>query len=230
MTKRAGVAMIKTCPSEEMLADYMEGRLSVGDRSETEAHLSDCETCLEGFLVVKGLFRDSDGIQLDPAPSHVTQAAVRLVQSQISLSNRSSLERFKRSIKRLNTRVLDLLRPPGWGQMALAPIRGSKIVVSNDLVHLRKIFKEIETEIEVEKTTKGKAHIRVRLSEASKHKKGVRVTLKRGERVISSYLIDGGYVLFEDIPFEHYALNFSKDGVKLGTYLFEIKESHHGRK
>ncbi|MBN1832985.1 MAG: zf-HC2 domain-containing protein [Deltaproteobacteria bacterium] len=222
--------MTKICPSEEMIADYVEGRLSGSDRSETEAHLSDCETCLEGFLVVKSLLRDSDGVQLNPAPNHVTQAAVRLVQSQISLSNRPSVERLRVSIRRLYARVLDLLRPLLWGRMAFAPIRGSKIVVSNGLVHLRKIFREIETEIEVEKTTKGKAHIRVRLSEASKYKKGVRVSLKKGERVISSYLIDREYVLFEDIPFEHYAFDFSKDGVKLGTYFFEIKESHHGRK
>jgi hypothetical protein len=222
--------MTKTCPGEEILADYMEGRLSVDDRSETEAHLSECDTCLEGILAVKSLLRNNSLLQQDPAPSHVTEIAVRLVQSQISGLSSSTVERLRLSIIRLYTRVSDLFRPLRWGQTAFAPIRGSKIAVSNDLVHLRKVFKEIITEIEVEKTTKGNAHIRVRLSEASKYKKGVRVSLERGERVISSYPIDGGYVLFEDIPFGRYGFNFSKDGVKLGTYFFEIKESHHGRK
>ena len=80
-----------------------------------------------------------------------------------------------------------------------------------------------------EKAGKDKANIRVRLAESSKHKRGIRVTLKKGEREVQSHLINGGYVLFEDTPFGHYSLLFSKDGVKLGSYLFEIKESQDGR-
>jgi hypothetical protein len=91
-------------------------------------------------------------------------------------------------------------------------------------------FKGIQTEIEIEKTGSNRAHIRVKLHEAGKQPEGVRVTLKAGEREIASYPFDGGYVLFEDIPFGHYSISLDKDGFQFGTYLFEIKETLHGGK
>jgi hypothetical protein len=223
--------MRKPCPAEEMLADYIEGRLAEDDRAEMEAHLSDCEICLEEFMVGERLFRDGEALDLKSAPDEVTQAAVRLAARQLPLASFPLSERLKRSIKGFYANLSDIIRPVPWGRLALVPIRGSKIVVSSDIVQIRKIFKGIETQIEIEKTAEGRAKIRVELPEArNRHRKGIRVTLKRGKREIYSHLIDGGYVLFEDIPFGHYGLSFSRDGVELGTYLFEMKESQHDRK
>jgi hypothetical protein len=223
--------MKKSCPGDEMFADYLEGRLPDGERYKIEEHLSDCEICLQEFIVGKGVIRGGDSHESNSVPSRVTQAAVRLVNNQVLISPGSLMERFKRSIKGLYLRLSGLFSPTPWIQWRLAPIRGSKRVVSKDLIHLRKAFKEIDTEIEIEKTSESKAHIRVKLPKSNTHRKGIRVTLKRGEREISSYLLDGGgSVLFEDIPFGHYGLTFSRDGVKLGTYLFEIKETLYGRR
>ena len=91
-------------------------------------------------------------------------------------------------------------------------------------------FKEIETEIEIEKIGAGKAHIRVKFPEAYKPREAIRVTLKKGRREIASYLLDGAYVLFENIPFGHYGISLAENGMNLGTYLFEIKETRHGRR
>ena len=96
------------------------------------------------------------------------------------------------------------------------------------MVVVHKIFKGISTEIEIEKTGVGKAHIRVQLEEGSGRSYRIRVTLKKGERDVSSFLLDEGYALFEEIPFGQYELIFSENGDLLGTYSFEIKESQHG--
>lgn len=216
------------CPDEERLADYAEGNLSEKDRSQLEEHLADCQICLEGLLIAENLEHRQDLFELDPVPAAVTEAAVCLVTGQHALSHGSSIERFKRSVRNIVSRVSDTLHVGLWARWHLAPIRGSKTVASEDLVCLRVPFMKIETELEIEKTGDDRAHIRVKLPEAYRYKKTARVTLKKGEREVASYLSGGAYVLFEDIPFGHYGISLDEDGVRLGTYLFEIKETPHG--
>ena len=222
--------MKTVCPDEEMIADYLEGRVSHDERSEIEEHLSCCERCLDEFIVARNLVRGEDRFELDPVPSRVTQAAARLVSSEGLISFGTLRERFRRLIKGIYSRISDLFHLTPWGEWRLAPIRGSRRVVSKDLIHLRKTFKEIEAEIEIEKAGENKALIRVTLPEDARQGKRIRVTLKKGEREISSHLLNGGYALFEDIPFGHYSLTFFRDGVMLGKYLFNIKETRYGRR
>ena len=222
--------MKNICPDEEMLADYIENRISNDDRTEMDAHLSDCDRCLQTFITVEGLVRSRDRIQLGTVPSRVTEAALHLVENHGSLSYGSMRIKLKRYLIMLYRRLSHFFRWTPWGDWHLAPIRGSKKVISENLVHINKTFEEIGTEIEIEKTGSGKANIRVKFTESVPKNKGIRVTLNRGEREISSQPFNGDYVLFEEVPFGHYGLTFSRNGVMLGKYLFEIKESHHGRK
>ena len=218
------------CPNEEILSDYMEGRISEKKRHKLEAHLSDCDQCLEQFVTVKNLVRGGEHVELEPVPEQVTLSAVRLVTGEKLTQKASFKEWVSRPVKDLYFKVADFLTHGLLGEPQPVPIRGSKKIISEDLIHLRKTFKKIDTEIEIEKTTDQKAHIRVRMHKDAGQRKGVRVTLKRGEREISSYLLNSGYVLFEDIPFGHYSLVFILKGESLGTYPFEIKESINGRK
>ena len=220
--------MRNSCFNDEMLADYIEGRLTEKGRAAMEKHLGDCDICLDEFMVAEKLARENVAFEPDSVPGAVTRSAVNLINSRISAPQISVKRRLVRSFQALSTGLARILGPVPWKSTNLAPIRGSKTVVSEDLVHLRKTFKEIDTEIEIEKTGKLTAHIRVRLAATSSQRKGVRATLKKGEREIFSHPLIGSYVLFEDIPFGHYELTFSSNGVKLGTYLFEIKESSNG--
>ena len=217
--------MRKSCPDEEMLADYLEDRLSDDERLEMEEHLSACDDCLDELVVAERFNRCEKEYESDSVPSRTTQAAVHLITGHDEAACVSLGERFKEYVKEISSKIADMFPVFPAGQLEPVPIRGEKQVISQDLVRLKKTFKEIETEIEIEKVKKQKALIRVQLSGSSKREKKVRVTLKKGEREISSQLIEGGYVLFEDIPFGHYNLIFARDGVMLGKYLFEIKES-----
>jgi hypothetical protein len=221
--------MKTTCPDEERLADYLEERLSGDERAEIEEHLSDCEICLEEFMVARNLTRHEDRFHTDPAPSKVTKAALHLVNGRGSLLSSAPWQGFKRLVKGLRSRSSGLLSPVPWGSWSLAPIRSSRRSVPKGLIHLRKTFKGVEVEIEIEKTGKDKTLIRVKLPEDARQMKDVRVTLKKDEREISSYLLNRGYVVFEDILFGHYRISFSRGGEMLGEYLFNTKETHHGK-
>jgi hypothetical protein len=220
--------MKTSCPDEEMLVDYIEGRISGESRYQIEKHISDCQACLEALAVTSGLLRDSDRFELDPVPNAVTEAAVNLVSPGGGLSIGPFVEQIKRSMQKLKVGITDLIQLSLLQKWQPAPIRGSKRVVSEDLVSLQVDFKEIKAQIEIEKIAREKALIRVNLPEAAKLRKTVRITLKKSEREIASYLWEGTTVLFEDIPFGHYSIYLTDKNVDLGTYLFEIKESRDG--
>lgn len=221
--------MKTTCPNEERLADYLEGRLSEEDRSQVEKHLSECDICLEGLVLTNSLVRGRGRLDLDPVPDAVTEAAVHLVTNMPATTPRSLVKKLKGSIKNISSAISDGLRPSPWQRWQPSPVRASETVASWDLVCLRVSFKEIETGIEIEKTGSGMARIRVTPHEAGRHIKALRVTLKKAEREVASYLLDGDHVLFEDIPFGHYSISLAKKGVQLGTYLFEVKETRRAR-
>ena len=222
--------MKRACPTDEMLADYLRGRLDEKEGSETEKHLSDCTICLEELVIANSLFQCVDLPQLDPVPAQVTETAVRLVQDLDSTVSDSLSEKFERAIKTLPTRISDFLNHKTWAELQTQPIRGSKTIVAKDLVLLKKTFRDMETEIEIEKMGANMAHIRVKLLLDDKTSQTIRVTLKKGGREIASHLAEGDQVLFEDIPFGHYSLTFARDGVTLGICQFEIKETNSGRR
>ena len=219
-----------TCPDDEMLADYLEGRLSGHVIAEMEAHLSACDTCLEAFMVSRHLIKEAFGHETTPVPDRVVQSTVRLIQDRITTSPEPLIGKAMQYFRRLYINLSDLFSPIRWGDWRLVPVRGSIRRVSGNLFHLKKSFDGIDVEIEVNKSGEGKANIKVFLPIVDKGK-GIRVTLNRGEREISSNLLDAGsYVLFEDMPFNQYNLAFARDGIKLGTYHFKIKETHFGRR
>ena len=218
--------MKMSCPNEERLVDYFEGRLPEEDSSQLEKHLSECTDCLEAFVVAKNMVADMDQFRLESVPKSVTESAVKLVLSQHEGSS-GVVERLGRSIKEMASRLTDPLRGP-WGVLQPVPIRGSETCESEDLVCHTVSFKGIETEIEVEKTADEKAQIRVKLAEAQRRLGDIRVTLKKGDREIASYRLEGAYVLFEGIPFGHYGIALAENGAQLGTYHFEIKDIREG--
>jgi len=218
------------CPTDEILADFLEGRLSEEEKSEMEAHLSDCDDCLEVLTVASSLLRGEERYELAPAPARVTDAAAQLVLGEYSPSTESLPARVERTLRDLPTRVAGFFIDKGWGGLQPQPVRGFKRKLSSDFVLLRKRFEDVESEIELEKTGENKALIRVRVFPADTAGLKIRVTLKEGDREVASQLAVGGYALFEDIPFGHYGLTLARDGLTLGTYLFEVKETRHDRR
>jgi len=223
------------CSNDEMLADYFEGRLSDEDRIKMEAHLSECNTCLETLMAVYGVVRRRSRFQLEAVPKEVTEAAVSLINRQTKVWCEPMIQMLKRSViglpfdkilSNLYSRISKFCTQP-WAAWRLASIRGSGRTISKDLINVRKSFDGIETEIKIEKTGQNKACIRVESPEYDRRKNTLRITLKRDEREICSYLLNGDYMLFEDIPFGHYSFIFIRDGAKIGTYFFEIKETRH---
>lgn len=219
--------MKTACPGEEIIADYIEGRLSENDRSSVEAHLSDCELCLEVFLTVRAINSSKEKPNLEPVPERITQTAVQQIKEQRPLSVNTVISKYKRSLRRFYTWLSEWLNITPWKGWGLSPIRSSGEKISDDLIILRHQFRGLETEIEIEKKGLEKADIRVSLIKDDSVTRS-RVTLKRDEREIASKLFENNFAFFEEVPFGHYTLLFSSNGTKRGKFDFQIKESLNG--
>ena len=221
--------MAPACLDEELLAGYLEGNLTDAERDRVELHLAGCETCLQEFVLSRNMIQ-GDGLDgLASAPAGVTASAIERINEQSRRTFVPLSKIFRQSARDLYQKVSDVLTSSPAGDWELAAVRGGQITTSPNGVVIRKTFANIPTEIEIEKTYRGNAHITVRFPASGKKTKGTRVTLQKGEREVASFLTGkSGQVLFEDVPFGHYSLVFLRNGDVFGTYLFELKETNHG--
>ena len=220
--------MRQQCPNEERIIDYIEGRLPEEDRSKIEKHLSACEMCLEELVITNNVLSRDHNYELSMSPSEVTDAAVRLLTGRPALSTTILIDYANKLFGKLGSYFVNPNRVWPWERWNSAQVRGHKIAANEDYICLEVSFNDVKTTIEIEKTGKNKANIRLRLANPVPIAKSLRVTLKNGEREVASYLLDGNAAFFEDIPFGHYSISVSKDNQTFGDYSFEIKDSDHG--
>ncbi len=223
--------MNRGCLMEEELADYLERRLPPGRRSRLEEHLSKCESCLQEFLLLRELFQAKEAEHPEPVPASVTEGAIDFLKRRQAFPSPSIWVRFKRPLLDLKAGLLERLQPLTWrAQDLLLPVRGNDKVSKGGVVHIRKSFDGIDAAIHIWKTGKERATISVSLIRKN-GEGGIRATLKRGSREISSHpLLGTEPILFEDIPYGPCRLAFSRNGVRLGEYPLVLREIHHGRK
>jgi hypothetical protein len=220
--------MMRTkCVRDEDLMDYLEDRLSHKERSRVERHLANCDTCLEEAVVTEEMIRGTRDFELDTVPEDVTRRAMVTVRA---IGDNSLLDKVSIYVSLLVSKLSDTFTGFWfWKNPGLAPVRGSKTVIAEDLILLKKSFSDLEVEIEIEKKGQGKASIRVMLLRDDIPTKPIRVTLFKNGREVASYPFNRSTAFFEDMPFARYVLVFTRKGLKAGEYPFEIKETRHGR-
>jgi len=211
--------MKTSCPGEETFADYIEGRLSPAQRQGLESHLAQCDNCIELLGLSRAAIRGGP-FDTTPVPAHVTRAAVTLAQKISPPLGK----RLQRSMSDVLSHIAD---PSRWARPALALVRGPR-GKDDECFQIKRQFKEIDTQIEIEKIGRNAATIRVFLVNDRGGDRNVRITLMKGGRQVSSDLTASGEVVFENVPFDHYRLVFLRAGRSLGSYPFEIKEAING--
>ena len=215
------------CVSDEHLTDYMEGRLSPHQRRQVESHLSLCDQCLEYAHVYRRIGSAFSINEAAIAPAALTN---RVIGELDRLDDGNLLDKLAGHTRSLSLRWQGFLEQNGkMGFTTLAPIRGNKTLVADDLVLLQKTFSDLETEISVEKVDSQLANVSVAIRKANPEKTPVRVSLMADDREIASYLMDKeGDAHFESVSFGHYALVFTHNSTLIGHYSFQIKETGNG--
>jgi hypothetical protein len=221
--------MKKNCPQEEIIADYLENRLSNEERRQLELSLAENDECLEEILVAKNLIHNNGLQEYVPVSKRVTNAAIHLLENKISAPHRSVKDTIFRPLKHLWSRIANFDSFTVYSNTEPAHVRSYELSIHAGNFRTKKSFENIEVEIDIEKKSPHRAVIRVYLVSDTQKEYNIRVTLSNNDsREISSFLLANGFAVFEDLPFGHYNLIFIRKGVAIGTYPFEIKGDDHG--
>lgn len=219
------------CPDDELLADYLEGRLSETDRFRVEAHLADCDACLDRFASAGSLLHSGCQLDYDAVPEQVTEAAVRLAKDENLLTTSvTPSKNVKDKVRGVMDTVSEFLSFSPWSTWQLQPVRSRKEETDEGVVVLEKTFRQFKVKIEVEKTGPDRCTVGIAFPEHVKPVGGVRVTLKQGNREVASYLTHKSSLVFEDLIFDRYSLVFMKKGEAIGSFSFEVTESGCGER
>lgn len=223
--------MKNLCSGEELMTEYIEDRLHEQELTVIEEHISLCDACQQEIIIGSGLVRNIGNIKTDPVSEHVKQPAINLTNNHYFKSKISLLEKCKEYLSDLRVKISDLT---GWISLkrwGLQPIKDPNKVIFENIIRLNRNFKDINTEIEIERIGIKDVNILVRILNHQLRVNGIRITLIREQREVSSLLVDAaGYVTFEKMPFAHYGLVVARDGIILGNYYFDITGSHYGKR
>jgi len=212
------------CPGEEVLADYLGNRLDATSRENLERHLLQCDACLEA-VIIGGSLPEEAGRETS---ARVPLGALKTVLARIGADDLRLLPAFwNRFTATCSTLAASLKEIIFFKEPAAVYVRGSKHIISKNLVVIEKTFNAIRLEIEVEKIDEHTANIKVktRSPETGDRVNGVRVNILSRSREIASFVTAGGEALFENIAFGEYTINVHHNGNKLGHLLLDVKES-----
>lgn len=204
--------MKSTCMEIDVLAGYIEGRLSDKDRDRIEEHLSECDTCLEELVIADTLLKNHDLIECEP------------VSEEVALSALKGLN-IPKELKKFYAWITKVLVPDSAWQSAFATVRKSDAASSVDYISIKKDMNDLHVEMYIEKTEDDKAMVRVRVHKDNISARNVRLTLIRQGGVIVSRFLKEDYVLFEELPFGSYRFVVEQDALEKGEYLFKINEA-----
>lgn len=214
---------IQPCPGEEALADYLGNRLPAAAQQSLEQHLCQCEICLEAVIAGAALPEE----EVPESITAIPYSAIQKVLSRIGAEGTRPLPAlWTRLAAVCRSLVNSLMEIIFFKQPAAVHVRGNKRIISRNLVVIEKTFKEIQLEIEIEKTGERTANIKVRAisPDAGARVDGVRVNILKDSREIASFITAGGEALFENITFGEYTITVQHGEKRLGHLLLAVKE------
>jgi len=204
------------CIDVRTIADYMGDRLSEPEREQMEAHLSECDECLEEFVLANAMLNDKELMEYEPGAADIV---------------RTTLEKMGENIKRKVSEWVTALSPPAWhSQYASAMVRSTG-TASPDIASMlvRKDINALQAEMYFEKTDSHRADISIKVFKDDEAVKNVGLTLLRDGRLVGGrhFLDRNDCAEFEGQPFGAYSLmlqNFSGAGERTpaNPYIFEI--------
>lgn len=207
-----------TCPDEETLVCFSEGKLSKEEAKRIKEHLISCRRCAE----VVSLFCQRFDEQRE-VPEFLIKKAKGLVEQR-------PLPNILEVILALKEKALQILWTTGdviRGNEIIpgAVMRSRKIIDFPEEIRLIKEFKDIKITLDIQKKDKGK--IRVNLDLVDKISllplSDLRLALLKGTEELESYEAVSGNVVFDKVGFGCYAIQILRKGEKLGTINLEIK-------
>ncbi len=211
--------MQKSHPDEEMLACFIENRLSPEENEAIKLHLLNCDSCAQSFAA---------HFRLNNVPDK--QVPQELIARIKNLSGQEEKASILEIFLKVKEKTIELLNTTGdilvGQELVPAPIlRSRQIKDFKDEVTVLKDFQDIRVELKVE--NKGgknfNLHIIVKQKQTQKLIKDLRIALLKEDLELESYLTDSGVVTFEHVLLGKYRIEISSLEERLASILLDIK-------
>lgn len=206
-------------PSEEIMACFVEGRLSSEETEQIKRHIIGCEACAEIYT-----------IQLKLENKNELEAPEDLISKLKSFVPHENKESALEIFLRIRGNLFELLNTNGdvlVGQELIpAPVvRSRKIKDFKDDVILLKDFDNIRVEVKID--NKGLTAFSLTVSVKEKHTsqaiKGSRITLLKDGLELESYVADSGKVVFDYVLLGSYTVHIFNTQHRFASIILEVK-------
>ena len=207
------------CLSEYQMGAYMEGNLSPDMKEAAENHFASCSQCWSEFLAMnRVILKESDGTERE-VPGHLVKSAVALFPEKSGL--------FDVVLKLLRDTVdvvqcahdVTLFTP-----LPVSGLRSGKLV-RPEMVVLKKAFKNMDVQLDVEKVSETLCNIRIAV-DTGKQKdllKCLRAELIAEGRVLDSEPLEAGEMVLEDIGTGRYTIKIMRKGKMVGQISLKLE-------
>lgn len=206
-----------SCPDEETLVCFCEGRLSKEESKDIQEHLLRCEQCAQAI----SLYNLRPQTKL-PVPEFLIQKVKELVKEKAL----PSLLEITISIK---DKFLEIVNTTGdiiLGNeiIPLPVLRSRQIKEFREELTVVKDFQDIRININIEKKNAGQVKIVVMFhdKDTSVPLSDLRVSLTQDDIELESYAIESGKAVFDKVSFGKYRLQILRADKELGVVKLEI--------
>lgn len=205
-------------PDEEILACFLDGKLSEKESMLLKEHLTSCNACSEAV----SLYLKTKNMEPIDAPQELMDTVKGLLDTSAKESLLEIVLRLRESAWQVINTTGDIL----FGQEVIpAPVlRSRKVPDFKDEVIIFKDFKDIRVEVRIENKNKQRFDLNILIKEKGTQLpiKDLRASLIREDVELDSYVCESGKVIFENVLFGNYRIEILNIGNKLASILLDI--------
>jgi len=222
--------MSKTCIDMDMFTAYFGQYISLEDRKYVESHMANCNDCLKLFALTAETLLDPEIYEYETICSTKAKDLWKSVKHKLDQFFRWSRNQF----------------PPQWTlhanisyqtipvmvrteESAIELEENNKSITSQkapiDFVHIEKDLDALKVEIYVEHTGENKITFKVRVQPSLKKPDDIFVYLERKDKGPTAKPFIKDYVLFENMPYDHYVIQLEHNNIHKGNFEFEINQN-----
>nr|WP_319494212.1 zf-HC2 domain-containing protein [uncultured Desulfobacter sp.] len=197
------------CIDTIKLYDYISGRLSKQETLAVEAHLADCDVCLEQFVTVQALMEDSDLVENSVPDKGVTAPIINALLA--------GAKRF----------FAWAVEPPLEPALALRD-GAVKSTFGGDLpsnfLKVAKQFGRLSAEMTFKKTKQNTFDLKFKLVDACEADARFCLILERENDKFDARILENARAEFSNLSFDRYHLVLELSETPCGQFSFEITQ------
>lgn len=212
------------CSSEEILAGYLERKLTPDTVSSLESHLALCSVCSERIVLLNRVLTNPQTIS---PPGYLVERAKGLISGVSPASNiLEIILAFGREVCEVIRTTGEILQTAGLTPVSVS-VRSGLGTEKSAVTKISKNFESTHIEVHIEKLSDASFRIKVISTDPASKKplNDLRVSLFKDKRELESLLSQEGVATFSGLTFSHYKIKVLKAHSLIGEVHIDLRKA-----